>query len=306
MDLRQIEIVLSVAKHMSFSEAAWENSVAISTVSKQISALENELGVRLFFRNAKSKVSLTREGEALFPRFQEIQDIYDKIILETRRFGPGNEADITIGMPNGWSTLGEDEIITGFNLEYPEINPKAYMSGNTQELLHELIEGNIDAFFTMMTPEQVSHMESNPELGIIILESLHLNIGVPNGHPAICDGEVSLAKLKDEIFLFKESCHVKRESDPKIYHFLIACEKEGFKPKMRFIDSRSQAALSIVAVGRGVMPMMFNPAMIYPGVCVLPVKGDPYHFKRVLCYKKNNKSKALMLFRQYIKDNIVE
>ena len=75
---------------------------------------------------------------------------------------------------------------------------------------------------------------------------------------------------------------------------------------MRFIDSRSQAALSIVAVGRGVMPMMFNPAMIYPRVCVLPVKGDPYHFKRVLCYKKNNKSKALMLFRQYIKDNIVE
>lgn len=306
MELRQIEIVLSVAKHMSFSEAAWETSMALSTVSKQISALENELGVRLFSRNAKSKVSLTREGEALLPRFQEMQEVYEKIILETRHFETGNEADITIGMPNGWSTLGEDEIITGFNLVHPEINPKAYMSGNTQEMLHELIEENIDAFFTMMTTDQVSHMEANPELGLIIMETLHLNIGVPSEHPAICDGKVSLADLKNEVFLFKESCHVKRESDPKIYHFLVACEKAGFEPNMRFIDSRSQAALSIVAAGRGVMPMMFNPTMTYPGVCVLPVEGDPYHFKRVLCYRKNNKSKTLALFKQYVKDNVLE
>lgn len=57
MDLRQIEIVLSVAKHMSFSEAAWENSVAISTVSKQISALENELGVRLFLEMPSQRLA---------------------------------------------------------------------------------------------------------------------------------------------------------------------------------------------------------------------------------------------------------
>lgn len=304
MDIRQIEIVLSVAKHMSFSEAAWETSVALSTVSKQISALEVELGIRIFARNAKSKVSLTREGEALMPEFQEMHDIYDRIILETRRFEPSNVADITIGMPNGWSTLGEDEIITSFNVAYPDINPTAYMSGNTKELIHELVEDNVDAFFTMMTSEQISHMETSPEIGLIILETLHLNIGVPENHPAICNGQVSLGLLKDEVFLFKESCHVKREADPKIHHFQAACKNAGFEPEMKFIDSRSQAALSIVAAGRGVMPMMFNPAMTYPGVCVLPVEGDPYQFKRVLCYKKSNKSKALSLFKQYIKSEI--
>ena len=301
MEFRQIEIVLSVAKHMSFSEAAWDTSVSLSTVSKQISALESELGVRLFSRNAKAKVSLTPEGEALLPRFQEMQDVYEKILLEVKRFEPANQSDIIIGMPNGWSTLGEDEIITKFNLEHPEINPKSYISGNTQKLLHELMEGNIDAFFTMMTPEQVCHMAGNPEVGLIELKTLHLHIGVPYDHKAIHNGMIALEGLKDETFLFKESCHVKGEADPKIKHFLMACESKSFEPNMRFIDSRSQAALSTVAAGRGVIPMMFNPATIYPGVCVLPVEGDPYQFKRVLCYKKDNKSKALSCFKQFIR-----
>ena len=301
MENRQIEIVLSVAKHMSFSEAAWDTSVSLSTVSKQISALESELGVRLFFRNAKSRVSLTPEGEALLPRFQEMQDLYEKVLLEVRRLGSGDNADVVVGMPNGWSTLGEDELITKFNLEYPDINPKSYMSGNTQELRCELIEGNVDAFFTMMAPEQVCHMMSNLDIGLMELETLHLHIGVPTGHEAIRDGVVALEDLKEETFLFKESCHVKRESDPKIKHFLMACEDIGFEPDMRFIDSRIQMALSAVAAGHVVIPMMYKPAMTYPGVCVLPAKGDPYQFKKVLCYRKDNKSKALSCFKQFIR-----
>lgn len=300
MDIRQLEIALSIAKNMSFSEAAWDTSVSLSSVSKQIAALESELGVRLFSRNAKSKVGLTKEGEVLIPKFQEMLKIYEGILQDVRSFEPGNKSDITIGMPNGWSTLGEDEIIANFNLEFPELNIKASMRGNTKELLHEMMEDNVDIFFTMLTPEQESYMKSIPDVEMIELEVLHLHIAVPENHPSINNGTVALKGLKDEMFLFKDNCHEKRAADSKINHFQDACEKDGFEPKMRFIDARSQTALSMVAAGKGVMPMMFNPAMKYPGVSVLPVEGDPYQFKRVVCYKKDNHSKALGLFIKFI------
>lgn len=300
MDIRQIEIALSVAKNMSFSEAAWDTSISLSSVSKQIAALEAELGVRLFSRNAKSKVGLTKEGEILIPKFQEMINLYEGILQEVRSFEPGNKSDITIGMPNGWSTLGEDEIIANFNLEFPDINIKASMRGNTKELLHEMMEDNIDIFFTMLTPEQESHMKSMPGMEVIELEVLHLNIAVPENHPSIINGMVSLGNLKEKTFLFKDNCHEKREADSKIIHFQDACEKKGFEPRMTFIDARSQTALSMVAAGKGVMPMMYNPAMKYPGVSVVPVESDPYQFKRVVCYKKGNKSKALELFKKFV------
>ena len=62
MEKNQIDIILSIAKCRSFSEAAEENFVSISTVSKQVSAVETELGVRLYERRGKSRVFLTEKG----------------------------------------------------------------------------------------------------------------------------------------------------------------------------------------------------------------------------------------------------
>ncbi|HBR08530.1 MAG TPA: hypothetical protein DD735_06505 [Clostridiales bacterium] len=64
MELEQIKIFAAAADAGSFSKAAARLYVSHSTVSRAVSALERELGTRLFERDCRGVVP-TRAGKAL-------------------------------------------------------------------------------------------------------------------------------------------------------------------------------------------------------------------------------------------------
>ena len=61
MTTEQIKYFLCIAKHLNYTAAAWELEISTPTLSRQIVALEEELGVKLFIRDNK-KVILTKSG----------------------------------------------------------------------------------------------------------------------------------------------------------------------------------------------------------------------------------------------------
>ncbi len=61
MTSNQISIFLAMTENLSFSKTAEEFYITQPTVSRQISMLEEEWGVRLFDRN-KRHVSITKAG----------------------------------------------------------------------------------------------------------------------------------------------------------------------------------------------------------------------------------------------------
>lgn len=69
--LRGIVVFVEVARLKSFSRAALALEMPTSTVSRRVSALERETGLKLLKRNSQ-KVELTEEGEAYFHRCQRI------------------------------------------------------------------------------------------------------------------------------------------------------------------------------------------------------------------------------------------
>ncbi|WP_413737016.1 LysR family transcriptional regulator [Sodalis sp. RH21] len=68
-ELAELTVFASVAKHLSFRQAATERGTSASAVSHSIRSLETRVGVRLFHRTTRS-VSLTEAGEALYTRLQ--------------------------------------------------------------------------------------------------------------------------------------------------------------------------------------------------------------------------------------------
>ena len=62
----------------------------------------------------------------------------------------------------------------------------------------------------MNTPEQVEHVLSDPSIGVLRLETLDLHFALSERHPAIRDGAVDLADLRNETFVFRDSCHTGR------------------------------------------------------------------------------------------------
>src|SRR3712207_8188447 len=65
MELRQVETFRTVAEELSFSRAAVKLGYVQSSVSVQVSALEQELGVPLFDRLGR-RIALTDAGEVMF------------------------------------------------------------------------------------------------------------------------------------------------------------------------------------------------------------------------------------------------
>jgi LysR family nitrogen assimilation transcriptional regulator len=64
MDLRQLNTFAAIVEHATVSRAAIGLRTAQSALSRQIGALEEELGVKLFDR-VRRRLLLTAEGEQL-------------------------------------------------------------------------------------------------------------------------------------------------------------------------------------------------------------------------------------------------
>ena len=73
MQLEQLEIFVAVARCGSFSAAAKQLYISHSTTSRAISALEDELGVRLYCRGNRVK-GLTAAGETLLEEAEKLLD----------------------------------------------------------------------------------------------------------------------------------------------------------------------------------------------------------------------------------------
>ena len=61
MDFRILRYFLNVAKEQSFTKAAERLHITQPTLSRQLAALEEELGVTLFARSGRN-ITLTEEG----------------------------------------------------------------------------------------------------------------------------------------------------------------------------------------------------------------------------------------------------
>ena len=71
MDWDKLRIFHSVADAGSFTHAANQLNLSQSAISRQVSALESDLGVPLFARHARGLV-LTEQGETLYHTVHDV------------------------------------------------------------------------------------------------------------------------------------------------------------------------------------------------------------------------------------------
>ena len=95
MELEQLRHFIAAAEAGSFSAAARSLYISHSTVCRSVSALEEELGVRLFERSSRD-FRLTQAGEALLPQAQGLLDAAEeiKIGMKTLKQSNINEAGV--------------------------------------------------------------------------------------------------------------------------------------------------------------------------------------------------------------------
>ncbi|MCB1511468.1 MAG: LysR family transcriptional regulator [Hyphomicrobiaceae bacterium] len=120
MDWDKLRIFHAAAEAGSFTHAGDNLHMSQSAVSRQVSALEKDLGVALFHRHARGLV-LTEQGESLF---QTANDVMAKLRTAEALLGDATTkptGDLKLTCPVGLGTVWVTQRIREFMELYPEI-----------------------------------------------------------------------------------------------------------------------------------------------------------------------------------------
>lgn len=142
MDLRVLRYFLMVAKEQSFTKAAKQLNITQPTLSRQLAALEEELGTKLFNRGGHS-ITLTGDGLLLKRRALELVDLEEKIISEFKGDTESVEGRITIGCGEFMAVETLAEICKSYKEKYPLVT-FAIHTGTADNISDMMSRGLVD------------------------------------------------------------------------------------------------------------------------------------------------------------------
>lgn len=195
MNLRQLEVFLWVAELKSFTRAARQLYMSQPAVSFQIRALEEDLGVKLFWRNEKN-VLLTEAGRLLYPEARQIVGHFYKIKSGLEELKGLRTGHLVVGAS---TTPGEyllPLLIGDFRRKYPGIQVSLWIGGSG-EVEKWLGNRETDLGFTGV-------LISGKETECLPWLDDRLVLIVPPGHPWERKKEVEINEFIQEPLLLRE------------------------------------------------------------------------------------------------------
>lgn len=141
MEIRQLKYFLKVAETLNFSEASRKLYITQSTLSQQISHLEQEIGLPLFERNSH-EVYLTEAGKELRPYAQNAVNSAEACVDHMNDLKEMLTGELNIGVTFSFSNIMSETLIA-FLHAYPHV--KLNIQYRTmQELMDGLKKRELD------------------------------------------------------------------------------------------------------------------------------------------------------------------
>jgi DNA-binding transcriptional LysR family regulator len=139
----QIDYFMAVARASSFVKASERLYVSQPAISRQVSALEAELGVLLFNRSRRAS-KLTAAGELFYKFFLDYKNGLSATKYHAQIINEKIMGAFRLGYLEGWALPDFfPELLNTFTKEYPAIRISLY-AWNLRELVEELQDGNLD------------------------------------------------------------------------------------------------------------------------------------------------------------------
>ncbi len=188
MDLKGVRAFCSVAEGGSFSRAAAALGVAQSVLSRQVSALEGELGGRLFHRTGRG-VQTTELGQALLPRARALLAEAEQLALEARGERGTPVGTVDFGVVPGWAQPLVSTLLGRLMADYPRVRLRVH-EGYSGQVEAWIADGRTEvAIFNRYRRGTIRGAEA-------VLQSDMMLVG-PKGHPALKHKDVPFRALGD-------------------------------------------------------------------------------------------------------------
>src|SRR3954470_13136111 len=142
MQLQQLRYFLAVATTRHFTRAAEETGVSQPTLSKQIHALEDDLGAPLFDR-VRGNVTLTAAGETLLPLARRMVADADAARDAVQEIVGLRRGRVRVGATPSLCSSLVPTVLYRFREEHPDI--ELYVNeGSSQDLIADLLARDLD------------------------------------------------------------------------------------------------------------------------------------------------------------------
>ena len=151
--ISDIILFSKVAELKNFTQTADKLDMAKSMVSKRISRLEHELGVRLLNRSTR-KMSLTEAGAMLYEYSQRIENDFVDAIQAISANQTNPKGTIRVLAPLSFGNYYLSQLMSAFNQQYPELDVELILNAQYQCP----IDMGFDVAITIGDPEDSSLM----------------------------------------------------------------------------------------------------------------------------------------------------
>jgi DNA-binding transcriptional LysR family regulator len=293
MNFSQIKCFLAAAECLSFTRAADRLYLSQPVLSRQIAAMEDELGIELFAREKKS-VKLTPAGEIVAEGLSKLAREYQQLIDKATALHKGYAGTLEIGMVEGQLICPPYSIaLNKFHDKYPDVRVK--LSKHTMGGMRQAItNGDIDVAFTAKF--NVLEVEGE-ELDYIEVGTAPTMLVIPKSHPLAGESGLTLADFKNDTFLSlpeSESPYIARSSERIAAH-------DSFKP--RTLEAPNIGALALwLEAGYGIFPLNVNhalrnnPNLVFMSIPELEASVE------IVMWKKGNSNPLIAMFVEQFRE----
>lgn len=295
MTSTQIRYFLAVAKYLNFSEAARSLFVAQSSLSRNISSLEAELGVQLFLRT-KKYVRLTPAGAVWLEEFKKFQELFETAKAKAKGAQLGKNASIRIGMIEAQESENFlPEAIDYLKKNYPEISIQL-TRGNFKDLRQMLRSNEIDVALTLSFDVD-SYKDQN-----VVCENFYESNGecvISKYHPLANAKTICFEDLKDDPMII-----ISPEISQGGYEALInLCREHNFTPKKIQTATSVEQIMLYVESGLG-FSMLDENCKLHNNHSVRFIRFKEDDILRLVgVWHKDNLNPAIPLFINYLIQN---
>lgn len=246
LEFKELEYVISVAKHKNITKASQELYISQPSLSKYIKKLEDTLGTPLFNRIGHT-FTLTYAGERYLESAKDILMIRDKIHSEMNDICKNNKGRLNIAVPATRGSYMIPDTLPLFIEKYPSVDINL-IEGSSASAEESLIDGSADlAIF--------NYPIKSSDLDYEILGSEELTLAVSKSNPLSKCGIkknnskhewIDLNLFKNENFILHFPYQRTGQIADKIF------ERAGFEPNVILRTKSIECAIKLASSNLGV------------------------------------------------------
>ena len=289
MTLNQLKYFIAVVRCLSFTEAAKSLFMTQPALSRQIQAMEAELGTQLFIRDKKT-LKLTPGGSALYSKLPDFLRQYEEMMEDARNANRDFEGQLRIGFL---------DIYDASQLFPPAVEAFRRSHGGIHltmerfslgELPERLYEGKLDIICTYGFS-----LFDKPDLVTVNVQKFDSCIMFNRDHPLAQKPDLTMDDLRQERFIQLGS-----EASQEGYQYIAnLISRGGISPEVQYVEKNDDVLLWVemgcgIAVTSNRTVERYNPKVVIRELNMPEVKGHDV----TMAWRRSNYNPAIALFME--------